>query len=56
MKSVSVILEKSLGNINIQKLRVILLLEADFNVLCKIIFNDRMMPVLEEKMRFPVKS
>ena len=53
MKGVSVILEKSLGNINIQKLRVILLLEADFNVLCKIIFNDRIMSALEEKSVIP---
>jgi len=42
-----VMLEKSLRNINAQNLRVILLLEVDFNALYKIIFNRRMMPVLE---------
>ena len=42
-------LEKFLGNKNIQKLRVILLLEVDFNALHNIVFNGRMIPVLEEK-------
>ena len=46
-KGVLAILEKSLGNANMQKLRAILLLEADFNVLHKIIFNRRMILVLE---------
>ena len=32
-----------------QKLRATLLLEADFNALHKIIFNERIMTVLEEK-------
>ena len=56
IKDMSMILEKSLGNMNTQKLRVILLLKVDFNVLCEITFNGRMMLVLEEKMRFPMKS
>ena len=43
----SVILEKSLGNIHVQKLREILLLEVDFNTLYKIIFNRRIVLVLE---------
>ena len=47
IKFMPVILEKSLRNINAQNLRVILLLEVDFNALYKIIFNRRMMPVLE---------
>ena len=34
-KGVSIMLEKSSSNINIEKLRVILLLEADFTVLGK---------------------
>ena len=41
-------LEKAPGNIDINKLRAILLLEADFNAVYKIIFNRRMMPRLEE--------
>jgi hypothetical protein len=40
-------LEKSSRNINIAKLRAILLLEADFNALNKIIFNIRVMPLME---------
>ena len=41
-------LEKALENIDIKKLRVILLLEADFNAVYKIIFNGRIMPRLKE--------
>ena len=40
-------LEKSLGIINITKLRAILLLEADFNTIHKIIFNIRILLSLE---------
>ena len=47
-KGILVILEKSPRNINIQKLREILLLEADFNMLHKIVFNGRRMPSLED--------
>ena len=36
---VSIMLEKSEGNVHISKLRAILLLEADFNALNKIVFN-----------------
>jgi len=46
-------LEKSLGNINVQKLGVILLLELGFNALHKIIFNRRMIPVLEVQDKIP---
>jgi hypothetical protein len=44
---ISVILEKPLGNVNVIKLRAILLLEANFNTLYKIVFNGRLMPELE---------
>ena len=47
MKGVSVMLEKSAGNVNIQKLRAILLLEADFNAIHKIIFNSRLIPSIK---------
>ena len=41
-------LEKEAGNVDVTKLRVILLLEADFNELDKIIFNNRILPKLEQ--------
>jgi len=44
---VSVILEKLVGNVHVQKLRVILLLEADFNAIHKIIFNNRLILNIE---------
>ena len=37
----SIILEKLAENVNMAKLRAILLLEADFNALNKIVFNGR---------------
>ena len=46
-------LKKAPGNIDIKKLRVILLLEADFNIVYKIIFNKRIMPRLEEANTIP---
>jgi len=52
-KRVSIILEKSSGNINIAKLRAILLLEVDFNALNKIIFNTRVMPLMEVNAQIP---
>ena len=55
INGVSVMLEKIAGNINVQKLRAILLLEADFNALHKIIFNNRLMPKLEESGTIPVE-
>ena len=42
-------LEKLPGNINVSKLRAILLLEADFNALNKILFNTRVMLLMEIK-------
>ena len=40
-------LEKVVGNVQVQKLRAILLLEVDFNTMYKIIFNNRLMPNIE---------
>ena len=40
-------IKKFLGNANVTKLRAILLLEADFNTLHKIVLNGRLMPELE---------
>ena len=48
-------LEKVAGNIDVQKLRAILLLEADFNALHKIIFNNRLIPKLEEAETIPIE-
>ena len=42
-------LDKAPGNILVSKLRAILLLEAEFNALYKIIFNCRILPTLEIK-------
>ena len=46
-------LKKVRRNINISKLRAILLLEADFNSLNKIVFNGRVLPRLEMKKKIP---
>ena len=46
-------LEKSLGNILVQKLQAILLLEADFNTINKIIFNTCAMPLMELHNKIP---
>ena len=48
-------LEKSAGNIHVQKLRVILLLEADFNAMYKIIFNNRLIPNIEVVNAIPME-
>ena len=53
LNGVSIMLEKSLGNIQVYKLRAILLLEADFNVINKIIFNTRLMPSLKKFQSIP---
>ena len=50
---VSIILEKVAGNINVAKLRAILLLEADFNTLNKIVFNRRTIPRIEIAKTIP---
>ena len=44
---VSIMLEKVRDYIDIEKLRVILLLEANFNRLNKMVFNNRVMLSLE---------
>jgi len=46
-------LEKSKGYIDTIKLRAILLLEADFNALNKIVFNTKLMPSLERTNSIP---
>ena len=46
-------LEKAPGNIDVKKLRAILLLEAYFNAAYEIIFNRRMMPRFEEANTVP---
>ena len=46
-------LEKSHNNISVTKLRTILLLKADFNALNKIVFNIRLIPLLEHKESIP---
>ena len=40
-------LDKARGKINMIKLRVMLLLESDFNILNKLVFNVRLLPSLE---------
>ena len=51
----SVILEKVAGNVQVQKLQAILLLEVDFNAIHKIIFNNRLMPNLEAMNVIPME-
>ena len=46
-------LEKSKGNIQVTKLRAILLLEVDFNSLNKIIYNHRVLLKLEANRVIP---
>ena len=48
-------LEKSKAHIDVAKLRAILLLEADFNALNKIVFNTKLMPSLERTNSIPYK-
>ena len=53
MKSVSIMLEKKANILLVEKLRTILLLEADYNTLNKIIFNTRIIPMMEERNDIP---
>ena len=55
MKGISVILEKLAGDVNVQRLRTILLLEADFNAMHKIIFNNRLIPSIEAVNAIPME-
>ena len=48
-------LEKVPGNTNVQKLKAILLLEADFNVMHKIIFNNRLISSIERVNAIPIE-
>ena len=48
---VSVIIEKSKGVVEVSKLRAILLLEADLNTLYKILFNTRVILLIEKKQQ-----
>ena len=48
-------LEKSAGDVNVQKLRAILLLEADFNAMHKIIFNNRLILSIEAENAIPME-
>ena len=48
-------LEKVSGNVQVQKLRAILLLEADFNTIHKIIFKNRLMLNIEAMNAIPME-
>ena len=54
-KGLSVMLEKIEGVIRVDKLRAILLMEADFNFYNKLIFGHRMILKLELHNRFPLE-
>ena len=53
IRGVSIILEKKPNKIVVSKLRAILLLEADFNVVNKIIFNTRLILQIEDRNKIP---
>ena len=53
VKGLSVMLEKIKGNIQVEKLRTILLMEADYNFLNKLLIGIRLMRRLEGENRFP---
>ena len=52
-KGLTVMLEKEEGNIRVDKLRAILLMEADFNFLNKLMFGHRLVKQVEKFNRFP---
>ena len=52
---VSIILEKFAGNVNVAKLKAILLLEANFNTFNKIVFNRRAILSIEASKTIPYK-
>ena len=54
-KGISVILEKIEGNLNVQQLGAIILLEADFNAIHKIIFINRLLPSVEVASDIPIE-
>ena len=47
---VSIMLEKKPNEVSVSKLRAVLLLEADFNVANKIIFNTQMILIMERRL------
>ena len=53
MSGLTVMLEKIEGMTRVDKLRAILLMEADFNFLLKLIFGSRMMKQVESLDRVP---
>ena len=52
-KGLSVMLEKLKGNINVEKLQGILLMEADYNLLSKLLLGVRLMRSVEARNGFP---
>ena len=46
-------LEKAVGNANMQRFRAILFLKVNFNTIDKIVFNNRLIPVLEDADTIP---
>ena len=52
-KGLTVMLEKEAGNIRVDKLRAILLMEADFNFVNKLLFGHRLVKQIESFNRFP---
>ena len=54
-KGLTVMLEKCAGNIKVEKLRAILLMEADFNFINKLMFGHRLMKQVMSKCRLPVE-
>ncbi len=52
-KGLSVMLEKLKGNINVEKLRGVLLMEADYNFLSKLLLGVRLMRSVEARQGFP---
>jgi len=48
-------LKKSKGNIQVEKLRAILLLKANLNAIHKMIFNSRVLPTLEKQRKIPIE-
>ena len=52
-KGLSVMLEKVKGNINVDKLRAILLMEADYNFVSKLLLGVRLMQTIEDRKGFP---
>ena len=55
LNGLSLMLEKSKGNIQVEKLRALLLLEADLNAFHKIIFNGRVLSSIKERKEIPIE-